>query len=95
MTTTTALVVVISELIGTTLSNGAVRGTRYVSPKEVVRVTRRRYRGKLNPRQAGAIELVVSVCRPNYRERLFIKQCQKAGEPFPVKKIQWTWGKTA
>jgi hypothetical protein len=83
----------ICRLVAETVKAGAVRGTQYVSPKEVVRVTRRRYRGKVKAR--GPIELTVTVGRPNYRERLFVKRCVKAGEPFPVKRIQWTFAKTA
>jgi hypothetical protein len=82
----------ICRLVAETLKMGAVRGTQYVSPKEIVRVTRRRYDGKF-PAQGKPVELMVSSGRPNYRERLFIKKCKKAGEPFPVKKIQWTWMK--
>jgi hypothetical protein len=31
---------------------------------------------------------VFTIGKPNYEEREFIKKCKKAGEPFPVKKIQ-------
>ncbi len=32
--------------------------------------------------------IVLKIGRPNFREREFIRACKKAGEPFPVKKIQ-------
>jgi len=32
--------------------------------------------------------MVLTIGRPNYAEREFIKLCKKAGEPFPVKKMQ-------
>ena len=79
----------IAKVVEATLKSGAVKGTYFVSPTEIIRVTRRRYDGKFAAK--GMIELLVSVGRPNYQERLFVKRCQKAGEPFPVKKIRWTW----
>lgn len=32
--------------------------------------------------------IVLTYGKPNYKEREFIKLCKKAGEKFPVKKIQ-------
>ena len=64
-----------------------VRAVKYLNPNQVIRVTRRRYGWKIV--QAGLrAEVLVSHCRPNYRERQYIKVLKKAGEPFPVKKIQ-------
>jgi hypothetical protein len=88
MTTEAAVVVArtMQAAITACLANGAVRATKYLSPREVCRVTRRRYRGKVT--KAGPVELVMTLGRPNYRERAQIRQLQKAGEPFPVKKIR-------
>lgn len=61
-----------------------VRATKYLSTKLVVRAVRTRYGGKIRK----DIEITLSVCPPNYVEREFIEDCRKAGEPFPVKKIQ-------
>lgn len=63
---------------------GAYRATKFLSPVMVVKATRphrfdRRSRGQT---------VVVTVGKPNYRERRFLKACRKAGEPLPVKKIQ-------
>jgi hypothetical protein len=58
--------------------------TKYLSDREVIRATRRWKPSKRERR----IELVLTVGEPNYRERKFIKACKKAGEPFPVRKIQ-------
>jgi len=33
--------------------------------------------------------MVVTYGAPNYIEAKFVKVCKKAGEPFPVKKIQF------
>jgi len=60
------------------------KGTKYLSSELTVKATRRH---KLDKRDKNQ-EFVVTVGRPNYAEREFIKKCKKAGEPFPVKKVQ-------
>lgn len=52
--------------------------------KLVVKATKR-YKSKKNENHA---EMVLTIGRPNYAEREFIRLCKKAGEPFPVKKMQ-------
>lgn len=65
---------------------GIVRATKYAHELETIKATRRTFRrAKGKP---FSEEIIVTVGRPNYAERAFIKQCKKAGEPFPVKKIQ-------
>ena len=65
----------------------AKTATKFIDEKTVVRATWRNkvYRNK-NVRRK---EMVVTFGEPNYIERNFIKACKKAGEPFPVKKIQF------
>ncbi len=59
--------------------------TKFLSPRFVIRMTRRTCRGKfIGPNLS--VELTIG--RPNFVERKFIKSCEKAGERFPVKKIQ-------
>lgn len=58
--------------------------TMYLAPDLTVRVSRvakplKRHRTHT---------YVVTVGKPNYRARGFIKQAVKAGEPFPIRKIQ-------
>ena len=67
------------------LLDGNVRATKYISPKEIIRATRSRYNGKF---VKGNIEIVLTIGRPNWLERQFIKDLIKAKESFPVKKIQ-------
>lgn len=69
------------------ITNNAVRATEYVNPKLICRATRKLY-GKRMPDVRHNIEITLTVGKPNYMERDFIKKCLKAGEPFPVKKIQ-------
>lgn len=60
------------------------RGTKYLSDKFTVKVTRQ-HRPRANDYR---VTYIVSAGRPNYAEREFIKQCKKVGEPFPVAKVQ-------
>ena len=62
------------------------KATVYISPKLVVSVCWRHktHTHKRSTRQ----EYVVKIGAPNYREVAFIAACKKAGEPFPVKKVQ-------
>lgn len=77
----------IASATATLVAQGAWRVTKYISPKQVLRVTRRRYlRGRSN--FARALELVVNYGPPNYDERRFIDKCKRAGEPFPIRKMQ-------
>ncbi len=71
-------------LAGLIIDGGAKKATQYISPTEVAKATRH---GKID-RRARIVTMVFTVGRPNYEEREFIKKCKKAGEPFPVKKIQ-------
>lgn len=65
---------------------GVVRSVvKYVDPKTVVRATRRHKPDRRNSRT----EFVLTIGAPNYLERKFVKLCVKAGEPFPVKKVQY------
>lgn len=75
-----------SRLVQALIVTGAYKATQYLSETEVAKATRRRYGGKL--RNKGPLEILFTMGRPNYEEREFIKKCKKAGEPFPVKKIQ-------
>lgn len=69
--------------------NGAIRATKYVSTKEVVRAVRRTYKANgRNPSKSRRVEITLTIGQPNYLERDFIALCKKAGEPFPVKKVQ-------
>lgn len=65
----------------------AVKAVKYVTPKLVVRATRKLYGKRIN--KSHNIEITLTIGRPNYIEREFIKLCQKAKEPFPVKNIQF------
>lgn len=69
---------------------GAHTVTKYLSPTHTVRATRKVCAGRIDKRDKN-IDIVFTDGRPNYHAREFIKRCKKAGEPFPVKKIQITY----
>lgn len=71
------------------LINGrdVIKATEYISPKLIIRAVRKTY-GKRLPRKTDNTEIILTIGRPNYAEREFIKLCQRANEPFPVKNVQ-------
>jgi len=73
------------------LSSGAVKATKYISPKSTVKGKRKEFRGQSS--RSRTTEIHVTFGAPNYEEREFIKRCKKSGEPFPVKKIQLKFAK--
>lgn len=77
---------VLGEVVFEALDKTVKTATKYVSPNMTIKATRRQQSRK-------AIEVVVTIGKPNYAERQFIKACKKAGEPFPVKKIQLKYKK--
>lgn len=81
----------VGAVVGTLIRTRAYRATKYVNKNRVIKATRR-HKSDKRDRQS---EFVVTIGKPNYREREFIKLCRKAGEPFPVKKVQLKFPPTA
>lgn len=74
----------VAKVSSAILQSNAKRATSYLTPTLTVKATRQR-----QPKgYQRAITFLVTVGKPNHRERLFIRACQKAKEPFPVRKIQ-------
>jgi hypothetical protein len=81
---------VYGQLISLLLSDLTIRrATKYLSDKLVVRAVAPvfSFPGRRDGRSKRET-ILVTVGSPNYAERQFIKSCKKAGESFPVKKIQ-------
>lgn len=77
-----------ARVVGAVLSSDDVRrATYYLSPGLTIKATRTR---RVDKREK-AESYIVTVGRPNYAERKFIKVAKAAGEPFPVKKVQLTF----
>jgi hypothetical protein len=58
--------------------------TYFESPTHTEKVTRQ-FKLFKNDRSATYI---VTIGKPNYAEREFVKKCKQSGEPFPVKRLQ-------
>lgn len=84
----------LSEVVSALIDHKLKRATKYISPKLVLRAHRivgGRALGN-DPKvdgRSGEIDIRLKVGPPNFHERDFIKDCIKAGEPFPVKRIQF------
>ena len=76
---------VIAAVCGALVASDAKTATKYLDEKTVVHATWRRKPSGRNSRE----EIIVTFGAPNYADRVFIKKCKKAGESFPVKKIQF------
>jgi hypothetical protein len=74
-----------ATVCGALIASDAKSAVRYLGPKLVVRATWHNKPSKRNSRE----EMIVTFGEPNYSERLFVKACQKAGEPFPVNRVQF------
>lgn len=79
----------VAHVMAELLESSAIKATKYLSEKLTVKGT---FRGRVTAR-ARTAEILFTVGAPNYAEREFIKQCRKAGEPFPVKKVQLKFAK--
>lgn len=73
-----------SQVCDALINSDAKTAVKYVDEKTVVKAT---WHNKPNGRNRSET-MVVSFGAPGYREAKFIQGCKKAGEPFPVKKIQ-------
>lgn len=74
----------LGQVVEAVLETGAYKATKFLGPKETVKATRRRYKRR---GRHSITQVLVTVGRPNYAERAFIKKAQAAGEPFPIKKV--------
>jgi len=85
-----ALEKTIGQVVEVLVNTNARVATKFLEPKFIVRATRTTYRknyknAKFNN---GSLDITLTLGRPNYHEREFIKKCLIVKEPFPVKKIQ-------
>ena len=75
-----------NKIIKSLILSGAIKATKYIDPKFVIKAKRKVFNNKIDKR--GNIEIILTIGKPNYLERKFIKQCIKAKEPFPIQKTQ-------
>jgi hypothetical protein len=77
----------IAKAVEGLLEYGARKATVYQHPLLTV-VATRRFKSRKGQRFT---EIILTIGSPNYRNRLFVKDALKAGEPFPVKRVQLEW----
>lgn len=76
----------ITNVLEQIMRTDAVRATKYIAPNHIVRATRKSYKYHGGPKEN--YEIMLTIGKPNFAEREFVKRCKKANEPFPVKKVQ-------
>jgi len=74
-----------SEVCAALLATRNKTAIKYIDAKTVVKAT---WKHKPDGRNRSE-SMVVTFGAPGYREAAFVKACKKAGEPFPVKKVQF------
>lgn len=77
----------VAKVVDHVLRPNVRKATAYVLPTKVIKATRKLYAGKVD-KHSRTIDLVVTIGKPNYEDREFIKDCQKVDEPFPIADIQ-------
>jgi hypothetical protein len=82
----------VGVVIESLLSFNVKRATKYLRPDFVISAQRKVWGGKPNFRDKS-VEVILKIGKPNFAEREFIKSCKKAGEPFPVKGVQFKFFK--
>lgn len=76
----------LGEAVGDVLCGTNIRrATAYISPTLTIKATAQR---KQDARDKSATALV-TIGKPNFVERRYIRVCQKAGMTFPLRQIQW------
>lgn len=75
----------LGEAIGDVAYGPCRRATAFISPTLTLKATAQRKQDK----RAKSTTVLVTVGRPNFVERRFIRVCQKAGMAFPLRQIQW------
>lgn len=73
----------LGEAVGDTLTGNVRRATAYISPTLTIKATAQRRQDKRDK----SATCLVTVGRPNFVERRFIRVCQKAGMAFPLNSI--------
>ena len=77
-----------SRVAAALLGSNAKKATLYLAPNLTVKATRKHWGKTIEDRRDSRADIQFTAGAPNFEERLFIRQARKAGEPFPVKRIQ-------
>jgi hypothetical protein len=80
---------VVGNAVDAVISKGAKRAVKYLTPDCIVRAT---FIGKRRDAYSSN-DIRLSIGKPNYLERRFIRLAIAAGQKFPIKKIQLKFSK--
>lgn len=81
-----ALRIAYAQVVDSVVINPNIKTARkYLAPNLVVKATRH---GKFDARSHSQ-NIVLTVGRPDYKAREFIKTARKAGQQFPIQKLQF------
>ena len=64
------------------------KATRYVNKNKTIKLTRLSYGNKPTPKNAKRETFILTIGKPNCKEKEFINDCIKAKERFPVSRPQ-------
>lgn len=81
----------ISRVVQACYERKVRQATIFLAPQFVVKATRRFRPDKRSFHE----EILLTLGKPNSKERQFIRLCLRVKEPFPVKKMQLKWYKPA
>lgn len=79
---------VVAATVRALLSTGSHTATSFVSDRLTVRATRVLLHGKVPTGRLSRYDIALTIGRPNFSARAFIKKAKQAGEPFRIRKVQ-------
>lgn len=82
----------VGDVVNQLVDTDTIKATKFINSEYVIRATRKRFGGKIDKR-SKTIDIVLTIGKPNYEEREFIKKLRLVREPFPVRKIQLKFAK--
>ena len=76
----------VARVINLVLSDSSVKKASYIISPVLTITGTRRCKTRKNDR---TVEMVLTIGKPNFANRQFIKLAKASGEPFPIKKIRF------
>lgn len=77
----------VQQCVDTLIAAKARSVTKFVAPNQIVRASMTLYDKRWPRKNWNSLYVKLTLGKPNYREREFIKDLVAAGEKFPVRKL--------
>lgn len=74
------------SVVASLMLMGAKSATEFIEPNLIARASRRTFKGRM---MRGNLEIVLTIGRPNSKEKEFVKSCKKANDKFPLTKLKY------